>query len=92
MYLNKLTDVASPSAGGTCDSSTDSSNHNCLGATDGTMDVAWATDTLTNVEWWSVTFPSEMKVVRIDMRSLCRNNNQGDRWTLTFSDGSTLQV
>ena len=91
MYLN-VSNVAAQSAGGICDSSHDSYLHNCAGAIDGNGDVAWASSTLTNGEWWSVTFHSTMKVIRIDMQSLCKNMSQCDRWLLTFSEGTTLQV
>ena len=91
MYLN-VANVAAQSAGGICDSSHDTSMHNCWGAIDGNGDVGWATSTLTNGEWWSVTFDLAMKVIRIDMESLCKNTCQCDRWSLTFSEGTTLQV
>ena len=82
--------------GATCESSNEAtSQHRCTGAIDGlpieSDNTQWASS-LTNGNWYKVLFPGDVHVVRLGLFSKCKTSTQCDRWSVTFSDGTTLQV
>jgi hypothetical protein len=87
-----IANVAAKSSGGTCVASHIAQSHDCFGAIDGDSKVGWATNVLTNGEWLQVNFAYPSKVIQVDMYNFCMNAGQCDRWSLTFDDGTTLQV